>query len=569
MGNKDNNNFNYENPPFEPIPQPLPELKNSGSDGGFRGVANRFCSDRVVAPVEEMPDFTIGEDRPNREKLKVEEAEKETPAENIISKEFSAENNTIPQEEQLPTEICEDEEEKIITIPTTSQPTEMHQQPRYETQKYATVGKFDVPVNNTKKTKTPLVIFITVIVTVMIVTAGFFVFYNMYPNEKGNPQNPLEDIYPDNGNSQIAVENYGNDFNAFADEVIENTKTPSVQDSNKNSNDLTQEKWKGLYINKKAPAKKGDAQSAYNKVYKSTVAVMCYQGEVTDDAKPDGQGTGIIISDDGYIVTNSHVIGNSKTAYNYEIVDCDGKKFTADVVGYDTRTDLAVLKIKGSDLQEVTFADVSTLNIGDDIIAVGNPGGIDFQNSLTKGILSAKERSLDDTSVKYIQTDAAVNPGNSGGPLCNLSGEVVGITTAKINSSIYEGMGFAIPSDTVKAVVDDIIKMGYVSNRVRIGITGIALSPQATEAFNIPSGILVAEVSKDGSLADTKVQKKDIITNFDGEDITSFEQLYSLLEKHKPGDEVDIKIFRYNKGSDSEEFTVTVKLVADKGETQS
>ena len=229
-----------------------------------------------------------------------------------------------------------------------------------------------------------------------------------------------------------------------------------------------------------------------------------YSNDGDDEGTPSeenakGQGTGIIVSSDGYIVTNSHVIGDSKTAYKYQVINNDGKKYTANVVGYDTRTDLAVLKIKGKNLKPVHFVKKSHLQVGEDIIAVGNPGGLDFQNSLTKGIVSAKDRTLDDSTVSYIQTDAAVNPGNSGGPLCNLYGEVIGITTAKINSATYEGMGFAIPTDTVETIVNNIIKYGYVENRVRLGIVGVAVDETASTALGIPQGILITEIADDGS----------------------------------------------------------------------
>ena len=323
-------------------------------------------------------------------------------------------------------------------------------------------------------------------------------------------------------------------------------------------------------LNKQASSKTPhSAQSAYEKVSGATVAVMSYTEKIEKDSKPDGQGTGMIISSDGYIVTNSHVIGDSKTAYYYEIIDNNGKKYTPTVIGYDTRTDIAVLKIKATKLPHVTFGKSDDLRIGDDIIAVGNPGGIEFQNSLTKGIVSAKGRSLGNSTVTYIQTDAAINPGNSGGPLCNLYGQVVGINTAKINSSIYEGMGFAIPSETVKKIVDDIIKLGYVSNRVRIGITGVALSDAVVEKYSVPQGIMITTIDKDGSIYGTLIEEKDIITALDGEPITSFKDIYAVLENHTAGDKVKIEYCHVTdeSGKKHETKEITITLVADNGNT--
>ncbi|MGN1131679.1 MAG: S1C family serine protease, partial [Ruminococcus sp.] len=237
---------------------------------------------------------------------------------------------------------------------------------------------------------------------------------------------------------------------------------------------------------------------------------------------------------------------------------------------YDTRTDLAVLKISAKNLTPVSFGKSNDFMVGDDIIAVGNPGGVNFQNSLTKGIVSAKDRSIDDSSVTYIQTDAAVNPGNSGGPLCNLYGQVVGITTAKISSSVYEGMGFAIPTETIKEITDDIIQKGYVENRVRIGITGFTLNSYTASMYEVPQGIVITEISKDGSLANTNAKEGDIITEFDGTKITNFSQIYSILEKHKSGDKVKVILYRVDSkdSSKGQSITVTATLTADKGETQ-
>lgn len=305
-------------------------------------------------------------------------------------------------------------------------------------------------------------------------------------------------------------------------------------------------------------------QYAYNIISDSTVGVVCYVKG--NDTAVKSQGTGIIISEDGYIVTNSHVIGDSKTLYDVRVTTVDGTSYEAIVVGYDSRTDLAVLKVNGKNMKAAAFADSDEAYIGQDVIAVGNPGGMDFQNSLTKGILSAKDRKLNlSTQVSFLQTDAAINPGNSGGALCNLHGQVIGVTSAKISSDAYEGMGFAIPSRTVKEVVDDLVAQGFVEGRVRIGITGQAVTSAMMQYYDIPSGILVSSIDEDGPCADTELEEDDIITMFDGKEIKSFSDMYNYLAEHKAGDKVTLTVYRMET---DETFEIEITLMADDGATQ-
>ena len=305
-------------------------------------------------------------------------------------------------------------------------------------------------------------------------------------------------------------------------------------------------------------------QYAYNIISDSTVGVVCYVKGNNTAVK--SQGTGIIISEDGYIVTNSHVIGDSKTLYDVRVTTVDGTSYEAIVVGYDSRTDLAVLKVNGKNMKAAAFADSDEAYIGQDVIAVGNPGGMDFQNSLTKGILSAKDRKLNlSTQVSFLQTDAAINPGNSGGALCNLHGQVIGVTSAKISSDAYEGMGFAIPSRTVKEVVDDLVAQGFVEGRVRIGITGQAVTSAMMQYYDIPSGILVSSIDEDGPCADTELEEDDIITMFDGKEIKSFSDMYNYLAEHKAGDKVTLTVYRMET---DETFEIEITLMADDGATQ-
>lgn len=303
------------------------------------------------------------------------------------------------------------------------------------------------------------------------------------------------------------------------------------------------------------------AAKASEKVSDSVVGILCYSDDVPDQADTktaSSQGSGIIFSQDGYVITNAHVIGNSKTAYAIRVVTSDGKVYKAGVVGYDSRTDIAVLKMDDAKgLTPATFGDSSQLEVGQDIIVVGNPGGLDYQNTTTKGVISALDRKLSTSSLtKYIQTDAAINPGNSGGPLVNYYGQVVGITTSKIVSETYEGMGFAIPSQTVKSIVDTLVKNGYVEGRVKIGISGIAVTSDQASNYNIPQGIYVQRIVSGGPCDGTSLEEGDIITEVDGETITSFADVYAILETHKPGDKIKVKYYSSSSGDGEVEITL-------------
>lgn len=546
---ENNNDFELNNPAPAPIPEPLPELKKKTKDGGFNGVTNRFCTDKKPSPVKEMPIFTVGEERPNR------------PDDTF--------SFTPKKEKPKAVEITTDETDKKPKTDTfLSDP-----KPIETTEKENVVGKFNVPEVNKQGSKKGVTILITVIVTVLIMTGGFFA-YSVLTGSNGlsvkgsSSSNPNGNMYEQEATNP-AGGSYTSDytFDQYYNDIVKNNTTTTTTKTPTKT--YTDKYFDGIIVDTQSSGS-SSAQYAYKKVSDSTVAILTFEDKISDEKNAKGQGTGIVVSTDGYIVTNSHVIGDSKTAYKYQVITNNGKKYTANVVGYDTRTDLAVLKVESKSLKPVHFIKKSKLQVGEDIIAVGNPGGLDFQNSLTKGIVSAKDRTLDDSTVSYIQTDAAVNPGNSGGPLCNLYGEVVGITTAKINSATYEGMGFAIPSDTVETVVNNIIRTGYVENRVRLGVVGVAIDETASTALGIPQGILITEISDDGSLAKSSAKPKNIITKVDGTRVKTFNQVYSVLAKHKVGDKINIEICKVDSDnpSNSKTATISVTLVADKGETQ-
>lgn len=345
-----------------------------------------------------------------------------------------------------------------------------------------------------------------------------------------------------------------------------NETTPEGNHDESDYSDKIKVNFDGISLKSKpkdASNSKYNAEYAYNIVSTSVVGVVCYENEITTVEECSSQGSGIVITSDGYVITNSHVIGNSKTAYLIQVIMADGKTYNAGVVGFDSRTDIAVLKMDDAkNLNAATFGNSDDIELGEDIIAVGNPGGLDYQNSITKGIVSAVNRRLSSSSlIKYIQTDAAINPGNSGGPLVNLYGQVIGIATSKIVSEKYEGMGFAIPSATAKEIINDLIKQGYISGRVKIGITGMAIDSATASSNNVPQGIYVQEILQGGPCDGTDLKIEDIITEADGETVTSFADIYEILGNHKAGDKIKLKYYRMSDGS---EGTVEVTLQEDK-----
>ncbi len=307
------------------------------------------------------------------------------------------------------------------------------------------------------------------------------------------------------------------------------------------------------------------ARKAYKRVKDSVVNVVVYaKGNVIgQEGYEQGTGTGIVISEDGYIITNSHVIEDNKEV-GVEIVTTGGDKYEAVIVGFDTRTDLAVLKIDAKDLTPAVFVNSDQIEVGQDAIAVGNPGGSAYSNSLTRGCVSALNRTVpSNTLVTYIQTDAAINPGNSGGPLLNSAGQVMGITTIKIANTDYEGMGFAIPSNTVIEIANSVIAKGYVEGRVRLGIMATVYSGGVAKGIY---GIEILEIQPDSPLKDTKIKAGDVIQEIDGEPVPDFSALYSRLGEYEPDSVVNLKIYRPpSPGSSGTTFEVETTLVADEG----
>lgn len=326
---------------------------------------------------------------------------------------------------------------------------------------------------------------------------------------------------------------------------------------------------KGMSLNDKPMGAEMDPKDVYDKVLVSTVTVKAQIP--TSAGIADSVGTGIILSEDGFMMTNSHVVGNTKKA-GVTIITSDGKEHPAVVVGVDKATDLAVLKADDMDFTPAEIGNSDQLAIGDWVMAVGNPGGSSFSGSLTRGVVSGLDRTVGNRSAEamtYIQTDAAINPGNSGGPLVNMYGQVVGINSSKIVADYYEGMSFSIPVNKAKTIVDELISKGYISGRVRLGITGSDIGQQQAMLYGVPQGILVASIAEDSPLAGTELQPGDIITEVDGHSVQSLNALSSALLAYSPGDTIEITVYRMSEdGQSDKDFKVSTTLLADEGETQ-
>lgn len=261
-------------------------------------------------------------------------------------------------------------------------------------------------------------------------------------------------------------------------------------------------------------------------------------------SESEGSGSGIIISQDGYIVTNNHVIEGAKTI---KVILNNSKEYDARVIGADSKTDLAVLKIDGSELPTAVIGDSDLLEAGERCVAIGNPLGQELAGSLTQGIISALNRTLTVDNVTYtlIQTDAAINPGNSGGALVNAYGEVIGINTVKVSSSQIEGLGFAIPANNAKPIIEDLINHGYVKGRPQIGVTLVYVTEQEANYYNIPAaGLFVSDVSAGSGAETAGIKKGDVILKCNGETVTSSTEINAIRDKFKAGDTITLTVNR-------------------------
>lgn len=297
------------------------------------------------------------------------------------------------------------------------------------------------------------------------------------------------------------------------------------------------------------------------------------QDFIFGDQSEAGEGSGVIVRDNGYILTNNHVIkeaidvttGKIASGAKIEVFlpNNPEKPYTATLVGFDSKTDLAVLKINETNLPAVEFGDSSKINVGELAVAIGNPGGMDLAGTVTVGVVSGINREVpteDGKIINLIQTDAAINPGNSGGALVNSKGQIIGINELKVAASGFEGLGFAIPSNEAKDIADKLIDHGYVTGRPLLGISpDTRYTEQVAKANNMPAGVYVKEVDLMSGAQKAGIKAGDIITKIDGKAVKNRDELDKIKNTHKVGDKVVLEIYR-----DGKTITLNVILTENK-----
>ena len=299
-------------------------------------------------------------------------------------------------------------------------------------------------------------------------------------------------------------------------------------------------------------------QDIAEKVLPSVVCIQNYQitqqygflyTAASGDMSPAGEGSGIVLNAEGYIITNAHVVDN---ATSLKVILYDGSVHEAELIGMDTLTDLAVIKIStegenGAKVTPAEFGSALSMRVADKVMAIGNPGGSAFSSSVTIGYVSALNRAIPNTktgyTMEYIQTDAAINPGNSGGALVNGYGQVIGINSAKISATEYEGLGFAIPTDFAQPIIEDLIEFGYVKDRAMLGISGQYIDALTGRFYGLPQGEYVAGVNTQYAQA-SGLKQGDVITAIDGTQLSAESVIRSIINNKKPGETVTITVYR-------------------------
>ena len=300
------------------------------------------------------------------------------------------------------------------------------------------------------------------------------------------------------------------------------------------------------------------------KVEYNVNSLLSMFGRQTQNSTAQASGSGIIISEDGYILTNNHIVSTSSDSDFYEVSEAtkvtvtlfnDETEYEAKIIGTDEQTDLAVIKIDKTGLTKAEFADSDNIKVGEFAMAVGNPLGL--QSSITCGVVSAVNREVTDSDGKtytLIQTDAAINAGNSGGALVNSQGQVIGINTLKLQGEGIEGMGFAIPINSTEDITSQLIQYSKVK-RPYIGITGMDLDEQTAKANNLVEGIYVKAIDDFSAAEKAGLKIGDVIIQADGKDIKTMDELNEIKNSHQIGDEMTVKVNR-----DGEERDLTITL---------
>lgn len=410
--------------------------------------------------------------------------------------------------------------------------------------------KFDKngnPIDKKKKNKTIITIVLVLAICVIVAIIGIFVGVNNKSNNKAENNTPSSQVETESQNEVQKTDNKGNYTVAgIAENFIDSCVGITVYAQENNYSNFY-----GYGSN--SSQDKGDS-------YKS------------------GEGSGIIMLEDNgktYILTCAHVISEGST---FKVTLNDGKKYDANMVGFDSQTDIGVISINATGLKVAKFADSDSTVVGEQVVAIGCPGGIEFMNSVTSGYVSALARPISSKigyNTECIQIDAAINPGNSGGALFNMSGQIIGVNSSKIASTEYEGMGFAVPSNTAIATANSLIKSGYVEGRPKVGITyknikaysnsDAILSALGKLGYKDAEGAMVINsIETDSDLANKDIKEYDMIVAVNGDVLTSTDILTSILSKSKPGDTVKLTMARIE-NNEIKTFDVECKLIESKG----
>ncbi|WP_295080980.1 trypsin-like peptidase domain-containing protein [Ruminococcus sp.] len=360
------------------------------------------------------------------------------------------------------------------------------------------------------------------------------------------------------------------------DESVENTSESAVTAKNvsyispvgTNSGELTTEE----VVEKLLPSVVG-IESTFTMTSQNSGGYFNFggfgQNQQPQTSTATATGTGVVITTNGYIVTNAHVIYdteyNTGLASSIAVIVNEEDRYDAEVIGYDTDYDLAVLKINANDLVAAEFGNSDELSLGQDVIAIGNPLGFDLMNTVTGGIVSGLNRqiTISEKSMTLIQTDTAINSGNSGGPLINRKGQVIGINSSKMSVSYseasIEGIGFAIPSNEAARIVKDIMEYGYVKGKPQLGISCQDITENISRMYNLPVGVYITAVAEGSAAEKAGLQTGDIITKVNDEDVTSYNELTAKKNEHKAGDSIELT---YVRNGAEEKVTVTLDEAA-------
>lgn len=388
------------------------------------------------------------------------------------------------------------------------------------------------PEEKRKKRRGRIIALIVCLIVIGAAVAGVFFFSRGY----GSPLSP-SDILPKN-------------WQDYMDSYYEATET-----TEKSEIGIAKAEDIGDFSLSLA-ASRGETLSSQAIFAKCAPSIVCITAADSENIEYYSWGSGVILSSDGYIITNTHIIDGCDTV---AVELYNGEEFDAKLVGADSLSDISVLKIDAEGLTPAQFAQTSTVSVGDSVAAIGNPLGEAYRLTMTDGIISGISREVNHngTVMNLLQTNAAINEGNSGGALINSSGQVIGITNMKmVSSSGIEGIGFAIPSDTLKAITDALVRDGVVTGRATIGITIGPIPEAAADYYSIPQGLYVSVVNENSDAYAQGIRVGDIITHANGEEVHYNSDISAIKDSLSVGDSITFTVWR-----DGESFDATVKLL--------